>query len=91
MLSSHREMSPAIYAEWRQLIVAFGVSGAKVHDARLVATMRVHAVTHILTLNTADFTRYALEVGLLNPVSSQESGVRSPESGVSGKFMRTDF
>ncbi len=49
---------PAIYPEWRQLVVAFGVSGVKVYDARLVATMQVHAVTHILTLNTADFARY---------------------------------
>jgi predicted nucleic acid-binding protein len=50
--------APAVYTEWR-LVVAFGVSGAKVHDGRLVATMRVHAATHILTLNTADFARYA--------------------------------
>jgi len=49
----------AIYPEWRRLIIQFGVSGAKVHDARLVATMIAHTTTHILTLNTADFTRYA--------------------------------
>jgi predicted nucleic acid-binding protein len=51
--------APAIYAEWRRLVVAQGVSGAKVHDARLVATMLAYAATHILTLNTADFARYA--------------------------------
>jgi hypothetical protein len=50
--------APAIYPEWRRLVVALGVSGAKVHDARLVATMRVHAASHILTLNTGDFARY---------------------------------
>jgi hypothetical protein len=37
------------YEEWRRLVVAFSVSGVQVHDARLVATMKVNAVTHILT------------------------------------------
>jgi predicted nucleic acid-binding protein len=48
----------AIYGEWRQLVVAVGVSGVQVHDARLVAVMRVHGLTHILTFNTQDFVRY---------------------------------
>jgi hypothetical protein len=34
------------------------VSGVQVHDARIAAAMRVHGVTHLLTLNTGDFTRY---------------------------------
>lgn len=49
---------PAIYTEWRQLVTTFGVSGVQVHDAHLVAAMRVHHISHILTLNTKDFTRY---------------------------------
>ena len=48
----------AIHYEWRRLVVAHSVSGAKVHDASLVAAMRVHGVTHLLTLNTNDFARY---------------------------------
>ena len=48
----------AIYHEWRQLVVAHAVSGVQVHDARIAAAMRVHGVTHLLTLNTGDFTRY---------------------------------
>jgi hypothetical protein len=32
--------------------------GVQVHDARLVALMEVHGVTHLLTLNAADFARY---------------------------------
>ncbi len=51
--------APTVYPEWRRLVVAFGVSGVQVHDARLVAAMKVNGVTHILTLNTTDFTRYA--------------------------------
>ena len=50
--------SPNVYAEWRELVVNYGVSGVQVHDARLVATMLVHGVTHILTFNTSDFARY---------------------------------
>jgi len=50
---------PTIYAEWRRLIITFRVSGIQVHDARLVAAMRVHGITHILTFNTSDFARYA--------------------------------
>ena len=50
--------SPDVYTEWRDLVVNYGVSGVQVHDARLVATMLVHGVTHILTFNTSDFARY---------------------------------
>lgn len=49
----------AIYHEWRRLVVAHSVSGAKVHDARLAAAMSVHGVTYLLTLNTGDFARYS--------------------------------
>jgi predicted nucleic acid-binding protein len=51
--------SPALHAQWRQLIMAHGVQGVQVHDARLVAAMRVHGITRILTLNPSDFSRYA--------------------------------
>ena len=34
------------------------VTGAKVHDARIAALLFSHPVTHLLTLNVADFTRY---------------------------------
>jgi predicted nucleic acid-binding protein len=50
--------TPAIYGEWRQRVVSVGVSGVQVHDARLVAVMRAHGLTHILTFNTHDFVRY---------------------------------
>lgn len=47
-----------VYAEWRQLVVAHGVIGVKVHDARLVAAMKAHGVGRILTFNGQDFERY---------------------------------
>lgn len=51
--------SEAIHHEWRRLVVAYSVSGAKVHDARLVAVMTVYGIAHILTFNDRDFARYA--------------------------------
>jgi predicted nucleic acid-binding protein len=50
---------PAIYGEWRRLVVAYSVSGVKVHDARLVAAMNVYGISHLLTFNRPDFARYA--------------------------------
>lgn len=53
--------SPAAYWEWKRLVLAHGVMGAKVHDARLVAAMSVHGVRRILTFNDSDFKRFDVE------------------------------
>jgi predicted nucleic acid-binding protein len=50
--------TPAVYAEWKRIIVVHGVSGVKVHDARLVATMKTHGVRSFLTFDVDDFKRY---------------------------------
>ena len=55
-----------IHVEWRKLVVAHSVSGRQVHDARLVAAMQAHGVTHLLTLNTRDFARY-LHIPAVHP------------------------
>lgn len=60
---------PEIYLEWKRLILQYGVVGVNVHDARLVASMLVHRLTHILTFNVRDFNRYASEVTPVNPTS----------------------
>lgn len=62
--------SPAVYPEWRRLVVSFGVAGVQVHDARIVAAMIVHNVSHILTFNTTDFVRYtAMNIVAENPMT----------------------
>ena len=48
-----------VHQEWQKLVLSFGVSGVQVHDARIVAAMLIHQVTHILTFNTSDFARYS--------------------------------
>lgn len=50
---------PDVFEEWKQVVREAGVSGKQVHDARLVAVMRVHQISHILTFNASDFTRYS--------------------------------
>jgi predicted nucleic acid-binding protein len=66
--------TPAIYPEWESLVVAHNVIGKNAHDARLVAAMAVHGLTHLLTFNTADFTRYpgvtALDPAAVAPPSA---------------------
>lgn len=47
-----------VHREWRQMLVDYGISGVQVHDARLVAAMRVHGVKRILTFNAKDFRRF---------------------------------
>jgi predicted nucleic acid-binding protein len=62
LIEKHFRLLPdtaATYDEWRRLVLAHEVKGVKVHDAKLVASMHVHGVTHLLTTNTADFARYA--------------------------------
>ncbi len=57
----------ATHLAWRTLIVDFAVSGVQVHDARLVAAMRVHGLSRILTFNHRDFVRYT-DITALHPL-----------------------
>lgn len=56
---------PTVYPIWPGLVVAHAVHGKQVHDARLVALMQAHGVTHVLTLNLGDFARFpgVVEIG----------------------------
>jgi predicted nucleic acid-binding protein len=51
--------SLAVHREWRKIVVEDAVSGVQVHDAKLVAAMRIHGVTRVLTFNQRDFVRYS--------------------------------
>jgi len=53
--------TPLIYQEWKRLVLEYQVKGVQVHDAHLVAAMRVHSVSRILTFNDKDFARYGNE------------------------------
>jgi predicted nucleic acid-binding protein len=55
-----------IHEVWRRLVVDHRVSGKQVHDTRLVAAMIVHGVTHLLTLDAGDFSRFP-EITAVHP------------------------
>jgi predicted nucleic acid-binding protein len=48
----------AILPAWETLVTTHAVLGRNAHDARLVAAMVVHGVTHLLTFNEQDFRRF---------------------------------
>ncbi len=60
--------SLAVHQEWRRLLVTQNISGVQVHDARLVAAMRVHGLRRILTFNEKDFARFP-EIEVIHPRS----------------------
>lgn len=55
-----------ILEPWQALAANYQVQGKQTHDARLVAAMQRHGLSHLLTFNTADFQRYT-SLGLLAP------------------------
>lgn len=65
----HRlQESDAAVAIWKDLLTTYSVSGVETHDARLVASMKVHGVANIVTFNTADFSRYT-DVSAIHPAN----------------------
>lgn len=67
--------SDRAYDEWRRLVV-HQVIGVAVHDAKLVATMIVGNIEHILTMNKSDFRRYS-GITVLTPESVVGSTISS--------------
>lgn len=67
----------AAHAIWKGLVVAHAVKGKQVHDAKLVALMKAQGVTHILTLNGGDFTRYS-GITVIDPSSLVTSSAAPP-------------
>ena len=60
--------TPAIFPLWRALVDTYGIVGRQVYDARLVAVMQAHGITHLLTLNPTHFRRFA-EITVVEPGS----------------------
>lgn len=51
---------------WEELVVRYQVRGKQSHDARLVAAMNAHNLTHLLTFDQSDFKRFS-EITVVNP------------------------
>jgi predicted nucleic acid-binding protein len=62
----------AIYPAWESLVIRYQVMGKPAHDARLVAAMRVHGLTAILTFDRTGFSRYP-GIEVVHPVQVASS------------------
>ena len=58
--------SREVHDRWRALLVAHNIQGVQVHDARLAASMYVHGVRQLLTINVRDFRRFD-DLRILHP------------------------
>jgi predicted nucleic acid-binding protein len=59
--------TPSVYAEWRSLVGQRAVMGKNAHDARIVAAMAVHGISHLLTFNGRDFKRFQDIITVIEP------------------------
>lgn len=57
--------SREVHDRWRALLVAHNIQGVQVHDAR-PASMYVHGIGQLLTINVRDFRRVD-ELRILHP------------------------
>lgn len=60
----------SMFDAWLALVSKYAVLGKRAHDARLVAAMLRHGVTHLLTFNSKDFARFA-EITVISPTSAR--------------------
>lgn len=58
---------PDMVDVWLDLCTRYGVRGKQVHDARLVALMKIQNLPYILTLDKSDFERFANEIVCVHP------------------------
>lgn len=59
----------AVYERWERLVVDYDVGGKSAHDARLVAAMQRHGVSHLLTFNGQDFARFT-NITVVDPANA---------------------
>jgi predicted nucleic acid-binding protein len=50
--------SKEVHDRWRALLVIHNIQGVQVHDARPAASMYVHRIGQLLTINVRDFRRF---------------------------------
>jgi predicted nucleic acid-binding protein len=61
LIQKYFELLPdslATFNEWRRLVFDLKVTGVKDHDAKIAASMLVHAIPNLVTFNVLDFRRF---------------------------------
>jgi len=48
-------------------VADYGITAVKVHDARLIASMLAHRISHLLTLNGADSVLFEDLITVVHP------------------------
>ncbi|HYN22495.1 MAG TPA: VapC toxin family PIN domain ribonuclease, partial [Thermoanaerobaculia bacterium] len=56
---------PEVTAKLLDLIEERQIGGKQIHDANIVATMRVNGITSLLTNNPGDFARYSTVIQVI--------------------------
>src|SRR5580700_3043292 len=67
--------SRKVHDRWRSLLVDHNIQGVQVHDARLAASMYVHGVGQLLTINVRDLKRFEA-LRILNKSAYSELALR---------------
>lgn len=67
---------PPIYSRWKNLVNQRAVMGKNAHDARIIAAMDVHGISHLLTFNGSDFKRFDDLITVVEPAEL----LKTPES-----------
>jgi predicted nucleic acid-binding protein len=57
-----------IFPNWLQLVTDNNIKGKRTHDLRLLAVMKVHNISHLLTFNPRDFIQLP-EITIIQPQS----------------------
>jgi predicted nucleic acid-binding protein len=60
------EETSDIFFYWLQLVTDYNIKGKRTHDIRLLAVMKTHNITHLLTLNPKDFIQLP-EITIIQP------------------------
>jgi hypothetical protein len=76
------EDPPGLFARWVALLVKYQCKDKVAHDARDVAAMNHHGLTHVLTFNTADFARFPGIVAV-DPATIMAAAASTPGSASS--------
>jgi predicted nucleic acid-binding protein len=60
------EETPDVFTLWFQLVAEYDIKGKRTHDIRLLAVMKAHRITHLLTFNPDDFIALP-DITIVNP------------------------
>ena len=75
---------PETFKIWESLVKEHRVMGKPAHDARLVAGMKVHGLSSVLTFDRKGYSRFP-GIKMVHPDDLLEHGARSVGEGLMGQ------